>query len=293
MASGHKKIVRVASDSLISSTDMSDLFPSAELKYENEKTFYDDSQILRESVDSEFTKNTQRAFYKRSPLHRFERDGIPRNTSTLSFQKHPLDIHVSDTNSTSYSTQLMKWEQKSTNLFASEKNWITFVVLSLLSIAVSNIPYVSNISNGLAPGLFFATIQYIRSEEKQWRSINILQGIKFFWKIILIDVAYGMYASYKIGYYPMAVWSFFSFLFFENRNHHGTLWKGFNYTIYGIVEKVGILTVLMIVGWLLNVAGLIVFFAGVLVSMPVSVFMLAYAYHDLFGVPSSLSKKDQ
>jgi len=89
----------------------------------------------------------------------------------------------------------------------------------------------------------------------------------------------------------MAVLSFLTYLSFENREKYG-VYQGLRLSLSEILKRKGIITSLLLVGWLLNVVGLVMFFAGVLISMPISVFMLAYAYHDLFGTLSNGKKND-
>jgi len=162
------KVIRVASDtSLLSTAEIKDLFPSSELHYENangEKNptaLESSTEIAATAVNSE--KKTEAV--EKDKLLRSD-NSIKREEVVAGGRDSKLPNDSMGNTKTSYGTQLLKWEQKSWHLFAKDLNWILFITLSAASLLISNISLDFNISNALAPGFFFATIRYIRSEEK-------------------------------------------------------------------------------------------------------------------------------
>jgi len=190
-----------------------------------------------------------------------------------------------------YQVTIGRWFDESWALFT--QNWVICCLFSFAYLLVYCIPYVGPfISIGLAPGLFIAGMHAIRPNGYGFKASNLFHGYLWFGPVLWISLLYELAVIFGLvlliipGFYLMIALSFSTYVYIEFKGDGIGVIDAMTVSRKVVSKHFCSILLLWIVTYLMNLLGLLVLFFGIMVSLPVSSFMLVFAFRDMFGFSS-------
>jgi len=187
-----------------------------------------------------------------------------------------------------YEVTIGRWFDESWTLFS--QNWGICVAFTLVYLLVYCIPYVGPVVGlGLAPGFFIAGMHGIRPNGGGFRGSPLFHGYLWYFPVLWIGILYMLAVMFGFilliipGFYFMIALSFSSMVYIEFRSEGLGIIDSMTVSRKVVGKHFCSILLFLILTYLMNVLGCLVFFVGLLVSIPVSSFMFVFAFRDMFG----------
>jgi len=191
-----------------------------------------------------------------------------------------------------YQVQTGKWLGEGWNLY--KENWFWYSLITLIMLGLCFIPYVGGIiAFPLVYGIYLVGADAVRSGQNSTFDKNqFVHGYFYFFPLLLIGLLHGVLVA--IGFFLLIVPGIY---FLVTLTFWPTVWLEFRRDGVGIMDSMSIsrkqvaknfcgMFGFLIVLWLVQILGLLCFLVGVLVSIPVCILSMVFAFRDIFGFSS-------
>ena len=199
--------------------------------------------------------------------------------------------------------KLGEWIEAGFNLY--KNNFTTLVLAALIALVLSTVS-VGILTGPMVGGLIMITLQLLRKEMPKPDAGAVFKGFGYFLNTFLFTVIWGiaiLIGSLLVGWFPIigqllslffvyAAQAFLMFGLYLIVDQQLDFWPASRVSIQVVKTNFWPFFGLAAIASIIGSVGALAFGIGVVLTIPIQICILAFAYQEIFGEPGSSSRPD-